>query len=121
MVEGAIGMGKQRPGNAIDARIARQRSVAQPRQFTIEAGRQVALRLAGLLLDNVEIVQKPFAGRGYRFFRLGRFRQQAEMGHQGGVIFLQTAGQRRRGFPGTPHNLRLGETAGMLFQPVQAE
>ena len=114
-------MRQQRPGDAPDAGIPRHRSRGQARQLAIEAVRQVALRRTGLFLDNVEIVQKPLAGGGDGGARLGRFRQQTEMGAERGIIFPQPPRQGRAGMSRRSHHLGLGKAPCVLLQPLKAE
>ena len=62
-VEGAVGVGDERPGNAEHTRITGKRTFAQFRQGAVIAGRQIVLDLANLLVDDIKIVEHPF-GRG---------------------------------------------------------
>ena len=63
VVEGAVGVGDEGPGDAVDARQADQRLVLQDGQLAEVAARQAVLDLARLRFDQVEVVEQPFGRR----------------------------------------------------------
>ena len=63
LVEGAVGVGDERPGDAVDARQADQRLVLQHRQVAEVAPRQAVVDLAQLRFDQVEVVEQPLGRR----------------------------------------------------------
>ncbi len=62
-VKPAVGMGDERPGQPIDARIALEGTLGQLRQFSVIAGWQVVVDLAQLFVDDVIIVDQPLRRR----------------------------------------------------------
>ena len=63
VVEGAVGVGDEGPGDAVDARQADQRLVLEDREVAKVAARQPVPDLARLRFDQVEVVEQPFGGR----------------------------------------------------------
>jgi hypothetical protein len=61
----AVSVGDEGPGKAEYPWITGERPLSQFRQLAIIAGRQVILNLAGLLLDEVIIVEQPFCSRNH--------------------------------------------------------
>jgi len=111
----------QRPADAINPRIPRQRAVGKFRQFIIVIRRQVALGLANLLFHDVEIVEKPLAGRCYLLTLLGSLRQLAERDYQVGRIFVQAAAQGPAPLQPFSDQLRGCKALGMLLQALSTE
>jgi hypothetical protein len=70
------------------ARVARERTVGEPRQLPIEAGRQIGANLVYLLLDEMIVVEQPFGGRRYRAAFADRSSDRAIGGEQRGLIVL---------------------------------
>ncbi|HXQ67647.1 MAG TPA: hypothetical protein VN980_13810 [Alphaproteobacteria bacterium] len=65
------------PGEAEHARIAFQRAFRELGKLAVEAGREIVLDLADLLVDDVIIVDQPLGRRRDRMVVVGRLRQRA--------------------------------------------
>ncbi len=63
-IEPAVGVRHERPGDAVYPRVSGQRSVGERRQLPVESLRQVVADFAQLLVDDEEVVDQPFRGRG---------------------------------------------------------
>ena len=62
-VDAPLGVRDQRDRQLVDARIAGERSAGELRQLAVVAARQALAHLADVLLDDVEVVEQPLAGR----------------------------------------------------------
>jgi len=65
------------PGEAEHARIAFQRPFRELGELAVEAGREIVLDLADLLVDDVIIVDQPLGRRRDGMVLVGRLRQRA--------------------------------------------
>ena len=74
-VEAAVGVGDVGPRDAEDPWVPLEVAALQLRQLAVVVGRQIVTDLAKLLLDDVEVVDKPFRGRRDRSFFLDRVSQ----------------------------------------------
>jgi hypothetical protein len=109
------------PGQAEDARVALEIPVGELRQLAVVVRREVVADFAQLLLDDVEVVDEPFRGRGDRSFVLDRLCQPA-VGLQQDASVL--GDPRPDGAPGArPSGDRLGgrERLAVLLQALDAE
>ncbi len=120
-IEQAVGVGDKGPGHPEHARISRKGSAGQLGQLAVIALGQVAADLADLLFDHVKIVDQPLGGRGYGGARVHRLGDVAIGLDQHRLILRQPF--RQRGAPALAGGDRLGagETAGVVFQPLDAE
>ncbi len=120
-INGAVGMRDKRPSDAIDAWKASQRPLRELGKFTVIVGGEILADFPNLLLHDVEIVEKPLAGRGNLVAGLRRLGQHSKIGDQPVRIFLEAAA---KGFPNPcrPANrLRFCETFGVLFKALGTE
>ena len=121
IVERAVGVGDQRPGNAVNARIAGKRPVDQLGQLAVVTRGQVLDDFACLLFDDVEIVEEPLAGRGDGFSRARIRGQRAVLPDELPAVLFQPARQRDGGGCAPADFLGFGETFRMLLKPLGAE
>ena len=70
-VEAAVRVRDVRPGEAEDARVAREMAVGELGQLAVVVRGQVVADLAELLVDDVEVVDEPLGGRRDRARRPG--------------------------------------------------
>ena len=120
-IEVTVGVRDERPGDAEDPRIARERTVRELRQLPVEAGRQVQSRVADLLLHEVVVVQQPLGGR-HRAAPALEFECAGPVGgEQDGRVVVEPPVQRRHVRRTSAHRLRLGEAARVLLEAFDAE
>ena len=121
LVETAVRMGDEGPGQAEDAGIAGQRPVRQLGQLAIEARGKIAPDLADLVLDDVEIVDQPFGRRRDRIVVAGRRDDGAIGGQQNPAVVAQPRRQRPAGNGPRRDALGGGKAFGMLLETLDAE
>ena len=119
-VDTSIGMRNGLERQVIHARQVRRRSLCESRKLTAIALRQVALRDADLLADQVEVVEQPLA-RGYDpavvFHRPG---QQIARRDQHGFVVFEPREQSVSGF-GVRQPVECGKRLAVLFHLIGAE
>ena len=121
LVEGAVGVGDEGPGDPVDARQAVERLVLQHRQRTVVAARQRGVDLRQLRLDEVEVVEQPFRRRADVVPGRGLAADEAVRGAQRTDVAAQP---REEGRPRPAHRcgvLRQAQAARMLREPLRAE
>ena len=121
LVETAVRMGDEGPGQAEDARISGQRPLRELGQLAIEARGKIAPDLADLVLDDVEIVDQPFGRRRDRIVVAGRRDDGAIGGQQNPAVVAQPRGQGPAGNGPRRDALGGGEAFGMLLETLDAE
>jgi hypothetical protein len=120
-LEAAVGVGDERPGEADDARVSLEEALGELRQLAIEAPRQILANFADLLVDDVEVVDQPFRGRGDRALLAYRLRERPICREQDTAVVGEP---RQQGPPAARivrHALSGGETLGMLLEALAAE
>ena len=120
-VESTVGVGNEGPGNAVNPGIAGERSGNELGKLIVVIRGQILLDFANLLLDNVEIVQKPFPRGRDLIARLCRSGKCAEILDQLAGIFGKTAPERLPRRPGFAHELGRRQRTRMQLQPLGAE
>ena len=120
-IEPAVGVGDVRPGQTEHPRVAGQVAGIQLGQLVVVVRRQVVTDLAELLVDDREVVDKPFGGRRDRAFVLDRPRQRS-IGLDEDPSVL---GDSRPDGPSAMlllgDRLRRGQRVCVLLQPLAAE
>ena len=121
VVEGAVGVGDEGPGDAVDARQADQRLVLQHRKIAEVAAWQAVADLARLRFDQVEVVEQPLGGRADLVARrrvagdvVLRLAQDADVLAQAREEGARALGCERR-------RVRLCEAAAVLRKALGAE
>ena len=120
-IEPAVGMGNEGPGNAEDARVARQRAVCELRQLAIETRGQIVLDLADLIFDDEEIVHQPLGGRCDRIVFMGRLGDGAIGAAKDAFVVTKPGGERSAGGGSGRDPLRAGKALGVLLEALGAE
>ncbi len=121
VVEGAVGVGDEGPGDAVDARQADQRLVLEDGKVAEKAARQAVLDLARLRLDQVEVVEQPL-GRGADLVAARRVAGDVVLRlAQDADVLAQARKERARALARERRGMRLGEAAPMLGEALGAE
>ena len=120
-VEAAVGVRDERPGQAVDARIAREGALGELRELAVVARRQVVADLAELLVDDVEVVDEPLGGRRDRALFADRPGDHAVRLDEDAAV-LRDARLDGMALPRlSGDDLGTGERARVLLQPLDAE
>jgi hypothetical protein len=120
-VESAVGVCDERPGDAENARVSRQRPDRELREFPVVALRKVLADLADLRFDDVVVVGEPFGRRRDRAALADGCRDRTVRGQQHDAVVPQTRAQRLHGRRARRHGLGSGQRLGMLLEPLDAE
>ncbi|MDQ1133040.1 hypothetical protein QE386_001635 [Pseudoxanthomonas winnipegensis] len=110
----AIAVGHRLHGQVVDPRQAGRRPAGQRRQRPAVAAGQVAPRQPHLLVDQVVVVQQPFAGRHHRQLVAGEGVQGLDRALEHRAVFGQPRQHPLRALPGLQRVL-LGQAPAQLF------
>ena len=119
-VDAPVAMRDRLERDVVDAGEAGRRSVREARQFPAVVLRQVALRGADLLLDQVEVVEQPLAGRRHAAAGRDRLGQLLENPAENFLV----GGQARQQLVGSAfrrERMRLRQVPAVLLHLVGAE
>ncbi len=121
VVEGAVGVGDEGPGDAVDPRQADQRLVLEDREVAEIATRQAVLDLARLRFDQVEVVEQPL-GRRADLVARGRVAGDVVLRlAQDADVFAQAREEGARALAGERRGVRLGKASAVLREALGAE
>ena len=121
LVEGAVGMGDESPGHAVDARQAGQRRIEQLGQGLEIAARQALVDFLQLRLDHMGVVEQPF-GRRADVIALAGLRAQIGTGRAQHLdVVLQARKEAVATRPAPGHAMGLAQALAMLGKALQAE
>ena len=119
-VDAAIAMRNGLERDVVDAGKPRRGSLRQARQLPAVTLGQMPGRSANLLLDQIEIIEQPFAGGRDAAIILDRGRQQVAGSNQHRLIFGQAGKKVIRGAAGAEF-VRSGERLAVLLHLIGAE
>ena len=121
VVEGTVGVGDERPGDAVDSRQADQRLVFQHRQVAEVAPRQAVLDLARLRFDQMKVVEQPL-GRGADLVARRRVAGDVALRlAQDADVLAQAREECARALARERRGMRFGEAAAVLREALGPE
>jgi len=120
-IEPAVGVCDEDPCQAINPRVALQRSTRQLRQLAIEAGRQIVFNLADLLRDHGIVIDEPLGCRGDWLILARGLGDGTVRLEQHPAVVSQPRRERPAPLGSGRHRLCCGEAFGMLLQALDAE
>ncbi len=117
----AVSVGDEGPGQTEHARIPLQRPARELRKLAVEAGWEIVLDFADLLVDDVNIVDQPLGGGRYRMLLASTLGDRAIGFEQSPAVVSQPCRKRPAG-PRLWRNAFCGrEALGMLLEALDAE
>ena len=120
-IERAVVVGDERPGHAVNARQTRQMGIDQHRQVTKVAAGEPVVDLLQLRVQQMKVVQQPFACRRDAISGSRRARQIAVGLAQNLHVLMQTWKERGVGAGADARVVRLCQAGGVLPEALKAE